>query len=73
MPDSAKAVTLTSEMTYGTARTLLAEAWPGLPIFIYEPTIEHYKEGRPTEEELELGPDETLARAPAGGRSCAGT
>ena len=64
MAESANRVVLTAEMTYGTALALVATAWPTLPVLIYEPTVEHYKEGLPAEDELELGPDEPLGRVP---------
>ncbi len=59
-----KQVILTAAMTYRAALALIAETWPRLPVLIYEPTVEHYKEGYPTAEELELGPDELLGRVP---------
>ena len=64
MTASPRRAILTAETTYGTATALIADAWPRLPLLIYEPTVEHYKEGYPTAEELELGPDELLGRVP---------
>ena len=51
-------------MRYADALALLRGAWPRLPIHLYTPTIEHYKEGYPTAEELEHGPDNPLGRTP---------
>jgi hypothetical protein len=64
MADSPNRIVLTGEMLYGAALAAVAGAWPRLPVLIYEPTIEHYKEGRPTAKELELGPEDRLCRTP---------
>jgi hypothetical protein len=59
-----KCVELSSEMTYSQARELVAQAWPHLPVLWYRPTLQHYKEGYPSGEELEIAPDEQLAHSP---------
>ena len=38
--------------------------WPRLRVIIYRTTVQHYKEGFPTAEELELGDDEEMGRTP---------
>ncbi|MBP3959504.1 hypothetical protein J8F10_30030 [Gemmata sp. G18] len=64
MAESPNEVVLTSGMTYGAAQALIAAAWPRLRAVLFRPTVEHYKEGRPTAEELELGADDELCRIP---------
>ena len=64
MHDSANTVTLTSGMKYGEAKSLIAAAWPRLAVVIYRPTVEHYKEGRPGTEDLELGVGDELCHIP---------
>jgi hypothetical protein len=64
MSESTQSVRLTSDMTYAHTLVLLAEAWPNLSVMLYRPTIEHYKEGYPTAEELELAPEERLLYLP---------
>lgn len=53
---------LTSHMKYGEAKALLAAVWPGLRVIIYRSTVQHFKEGYPTAEELELGEEEEMCR-----------
>ena len=57
MSVSPNTVTLTKSIKYGDAKRVIAAAWSRLAIIIYRPTLEHYKEGRPGAEELELGPE----------------
>lgn len=59
-----KQIELTGEMTYSQALAKFAEAWPNLKVIWYRPTVEHYKEGRPTEYDLELAPNESLTSMP---------
>ncbi|QEL19374.1 hypothetical protein [Limnoglobus roseus] len=64
MGDKSNKVVLTGDMKYGEVKTLIASAWPRLPIIIYRPTVEHYKEGRPTAEDLELSTGDELCGTP---------
>lgn len=57
-------IKITSGMKYGEAKTLLAALWPRIRVIIYRSTVQHYKEGYPTAEELELGDDEEMCRTP---------
>ncbi|WP_020476401.1 hypothetical protein [Zavarzinella formosa] len=63
MTESTRRIVLTGDMTYAAALAAFAAAWPNIRLFWYRPTVEHYKEGRPTGEELELAPNDRLTRA----------
>ncbi|MDB5338950.1 MAG: hypothetical protein JWN70_4569 [Planctomycetaceae bacterium] len=60
MSGSQSHVELTGNMSYAAALATIAKIWPHLPVYFYRPTIEHYKEGLPSGEDLELRPDEPL-------------
>ncbi|MDB5392121.1 MAG: hypothetical protein JWM11_7767 [Planctomycetaceae bacterium] len=64
MNDTARRLTLAGEMTYSAGSAAFALIWPHLSVMWYRPTVEHYKEGFPTAEELELDADERLVGVP---------
>ncbi len=60
MSGSPSHVELNGNMSYASALATIAKFWPHLPVYFYRPTIEHYKEGLPSGEDLELAADESL-------------